>query len=126
VVAEYRQIIFSNDEVIRAIVAFDNEQEARLPPGNIVACALSRSAPLVAHVTLQEIYGNDEHSVELNAGYLAAVLIHACIAAGIPIPKKAEKTLTTVGQTLSLNFTLHPEPEPRGAKYAPVFLDTGI
>jgi hypothetical protein len=124
VVAEYRQIVFSNDEVIRAIVAFDNEQEARLPPGNIVACTLSRSAPLVARITLQEIYGNEDHSVELNVSYLAAALIHACIDARIPIPKSAEKSLTTVGQTLSLNFTLHPE--PRGLKYAPVFLDTGI
>jgi len=124
-VAEYRQIVFSNDEVIRAIVAFDNEHGARLPPGNIVACVLSESAPLVARVALQDLHGNEEQSVELNVGYLAAVLIHACIAAGIPIPKKAEKSLTMVGQTLSLNFTIHPESEPSGAKYAPVFLDTG-
>lgn len=111
-VAEYRQIVFSNEEIVAAIVAFDGKHKTDLPPGNIVKCLLSKRRPVVARATFQDIYAGTERTVHLDASFLAAALLDSCIARKIPVPRQADKALQPIGDSLSLNFSILPQPEP--------------
>lgn len=122
-VAEYRQIVFSNEELIAAVVAFDGAHKTDLPPGNLVKCLLSKKRPVVARATFQDIYAGTEKVAHLDASLLAAALLDYCIAKKIPVPRRADKALQPIGDSLSLNFTIA---APRETEPPPVPADLDI
>lgn len=104
-VSEVRQIIFSNGELIRAIIAFDRSNHKRLPRHRVVECKLD-SEPTVATLVFDTAWKEDKF-VHLSEDALIAVLIHACAANGIPLPKSAIKSLRPMGDDLALNFSVN-------------------
>ncbi|MDJ0611276.1 MAG: hypothetical protein QNJ67_20040 [Kiloniellales bacterium] len=104
-ISETRQIVFSNDELIRAIKDFDRNHKNALPPGKIVECTL-KDAPLSARLLIDTVWLDKGKSAILNESSLAAVLIYACAVRRIPLPRRAKKSLRAIGNDLALDLTL--------------------
>ena len=103
-ISETRQIVFSNRDLIRAIVDFDRNHKKRLPKHKILECKL-RSEPTVATLVFDTAW-LQEQTLELDAASLAAALIYACSVRRIPLPRNADKVLQPVGDSLAINFTI--------------------
>ncbi len=105
-VTEYRQIVFSNQELIHALIEFDRQRAKEFAPGKIVTCAVSDEEPIRATLNFRGSSTDDQRSFEIDASHLAAVLIWSCIERRIPIPKLAKKILRASGSGISLKFRL--------------------
>ncbi len=107
-VSEIRQIVFSNCELIRAIVEFDRAHCDQLPKHRVLECQIS-SEPINVTLTFDTAWREDKF-VELNETALTAVLIHACGVNGIPLPRGAIKSLQSDGDNLMLSFSVTTKP----------------
>lgn len=110
-ITERRQIVFSNQMLVRALLEFDRDHERRLDPGATISCAVS-DEPVRATLSFGTESSPDESPIEIETNRLAAALLRYCIKHRIPIPKRAKKVLRVMGDGLSLNFALtHKEME---------------
>ncbi|HYC05144.1 MAG TPA: hypothetical protein VEB20_01505 [Azospirillaceae bacterium] len=103
---EIRHIIFTNDEVMRAVVEYHKRTANPLPPGNVIRCApekVDQQIKLSLHVALDA--DGARQILVLEEPVLAAALIFYCIQNKIPLPTKAAKSLQMVGEQVALKVT---------------------
>lgn len=103
---EHRQVIFSNQELILALIGFDCERSKELPPAKTVICVIGGDELVRATLIFCDPAGGEKRAFEFEADHLVAVLIRDCANRGIPVPKQAKKILRASGDGVSLNFTL--------------------
>ena len=105
-VKERRQIVFENQDLIDALLAFDREHAKKFAPRRKVTCVVSKDEPVRAKLTLVGPSNDQEETFEIDTNNLAAALLWYCMKLGVPMPKRARKELRVLGDSVTLNFTL--------------------
>jgi hypothetical protein len=104
---EDRRIIFENDEVYKAIFALSAQKEiAKPPPGVLTSVTLTETQPAEVVVRLENPAQNFNENVKYTYDFVAAALMMYCRGLGIPLPKKAHKSLLIVEGKLVLRVQI--------------------
>jgi hypothetical protein len=104
-IEEQRRLTFSMDELATAVLSYlisSKKMGERDKLGRIVVndgADVSVSATIVAQT-------GESSPVELGAQVLGALLIAHCIKRKVPLPKRANKSITRNGDRVALGFSL--------------------
>lgn len=91
---EDRRILFDNDEVYKALFTFCAQKQVKQPPpGHIVKIAPNDNNGGDFRFEIQNPLNGHHVSMEFGQDFLAAALMVFCRGVGIPLPKKARKTV---------------------------------
>ena len=104
-IEEQRRLTFSMDELATAVLSYlistkkmgERDKLGRLAVGD--GAEVSVSATIIAQ-------SGEQSTVELGAQVLGALLIAHCIKRKIPLPKRANKSITRNGERVALAFSL--------------------
>ncbi|MFM2042041.1 MAG: hypothetical protein RLY86_617 [Pseudomonadota bacterium] len=111
---EIRHIIFTQEEVVRGAVDYHRRSGSPLPTGSIIKMVVEKEPALriALHIALD---ADDSRAVIwIEHQVLAAALIFFCIQNRIPLPTKAAKELTLMGEKIALVVTKSPVQDGRG------------
>ena len=114
--SEIRNIVFSDDELLEAIRQYNARANKKLPQGQFVRCRPTGGDVVGAVVEIDDAMGDGTKRVTLDQSYIVAVLINACLRSGIPLPRRARKSLQTVGPGVALHLSLPHKDPSRSAK----------
>jgi len=105
---EIRTIIFTRDEVLRAVTDLRRRKGAPLPPGAVFKFSL-HSNPTIQLGLAIAVDGEERlESVEFYGDELGAALVMFCIANKIPLPaRNATKRLRVFGDSLGLVISIN-------------------
>jgi hypothetical protein len=104
---EDRRIVFDHDEVYKAIYALAIQKEiTRPPPGVLTDLRLIEGPPAEVAVRLENPAQNFNQEFKYTNDFIAAALMMYCRGLGIPLPKKAHKSLLVVEGKLSLRVQI--------------------
>ncbi len=104
---EHRQIIFSRQETLFAIVNYDASEHV-LPDGTIVSADVIEHEGRITLAVKVSPNGDDAPSeITLTPAITCSALIAYCGLEGIPLPRKASKRLTRSGDGLALQIELN-------------------
>ncbi len=106
---EDRRIIFSYDEVYKAIFALCVQREMKKPPaGAIMAVEASMADPTKVSVRIENtLTGGPVMFVDYSRDYLAAALMLYCRTCRIPLPKTAEKSVELMPEGVMLRVQIN-------------------
>lgn len=91
---EDRRIIFSNDEVYKALYTLrDQKNLRRLPVGQIVTVANDQTEPTTIVFMVEDRIEQTVTKIDHNEDFVAAALMVFCRGCGIPLPKSAKKSV---------------------------------
>jgi len=85
---EDRLIIFTNEEVYKAIFALSTQKQLKKPPAGMI----TRNTITVHLHNPQETFDADK-TIDYSRDFLAAALMLFCRGLGIPLPKSARKSV---------------------------------
>jgi len=107
-ITEYRRLVFSADEIVKAVAAFNKAKVTNLPDGEITRIEIAGEREICARVWIKESPGSVRHSeLEIKADHLGAALIFHCAQCRIPLPRSAKKAIERAGDGLALSFTIN-------------------
>ena len=111
--SEYRKLIFTDDEVMDALEVHDDAASGRLEGQNIVKLAHDPDVDGALIATLDD---EDASAVELPDFYVTAALMRFLIEEGIPMPRRATKSVSIEKTRVVLNVVVdHEEAEKAAA-----------
>ena len=91
---EDRRILFSNDEVYKAVYALSVQKQLRKPPPGAVQSVLEKDGDENTIVLkMENPADNSKEEREYSRDFIAASLMVFCRGAGIPLPKSARKSV---------------------------------
>ncbi len=91
---EDRRIIFSHDEVYKAIYALAVQKQMKKPPAGAVKSVSEKTDdPATIVINLENPADSSEETREYGRDFIAAALMVFCRGAGIPLPKSARKSV---------------------------------
>ncbi len=111
---EFRRLVFHGDELLDALAVVPWRSENPLPAGRIVGYEVVSKPEVTVRVEIEPEDRDDPAAgdgggrlwVTLEPAFVAAALIRFCIRRGIPMSRRAEKSLGLEGDSLVLNLTL--------------------
>jgi hypothetical protein len=104
---EHRQIMFSRQELLFAVISFD-AATALLPAGTIVdADIVERRGRATIAVKVSPNGDDAPMEVTLTPAAACSAIIAFCGQEGIPLPRAASKRLTRCGDGLALQLDLN-------------------
>ncbi len=111
---EFRRLVFRDDELLAALGHELRQTGGKFPSGRIVRHEVMRGPELTVRLEIEvegagepcRVDGGTSISVTLEPAFIAAALIRFCIREGIPMARRAEKSLQVVGDNLALNLSL--------------------
>lgn len=99
---DVRQVSFTRDEVLCAILELSRTNVATLPPGKIVGLTLGSLPEVTATLAIRRNAASPAIPLTLSSVAVTAALILYCVNRGIPLPAQATKRLELVGDTVCL------------------------
>lgn len=100
---EDRRIVFSPEDVYRAIYALSvQKQMPKPPPGAITSIVMNPDDPSKIVFHLSNPAQNTEETLDYTYDFVAAALMVYCRGVGIPLPKKAHKSVQMADGELAL------------------------
>lgn len=104
---EDRRIIFTYEETYKALYALCMQKEMRRPPpGAISGILADADDDKKLTVKIDNMQEDSSHDVEYTRDFLAAALMLYCRTLGIPIPKKAGKSVELKADGVVLRITI--------------------
>ncbi len=104
--SEFRQIQFSNNELIEALYEHSQVAETKLPQGMIVSCKPVVEAKVAVRLELVDQASGETQVTSLPPELVAAALLRYCIKQRIPMPRDAAKSIQIHGDEVSLNMRI--------------------
>ena len=106
---EDRLIIFSNDEVYKALFALSTQRQVRKPPAGAVMSVIEDPDDN-GKITInlhnpQETFDKDM-SIDYTRDFLAAALMLFCRGLGFPLPKSAKKSVMIRNEEVMLRVQI--------------------
>jgi hypothetical protein len=102
--SEYRQLLFSNNELIEALYEFNQVARTKLPPGMILSCTPVKEDKVAVRLQMMDQASGETQVVPLSSELVAAALLGYCIRHRIPIPRNAAKSIQVHGDQISLDL----------------------
>ncbi|MCB9996434.1 MAG: hypothetical protein H6869_08380 [Rhodospirillales bacterium] len=104
---EDRRIIFSYDEAYKAVYSLCVQKEIKKPPpGHIDAIDVDPDDKNKLVLSINNSHENTEHTLTYSRDFLAAALMLFCRSQGIPISKKATKSVELKPDSLILRLVI--------------------
>lgn len=104
---ENRHIHFESDEVYKAVYGLCFQKQMKLPPpGQVTRIAESQTAKGQVALGLMNPQTRNEIEIQYGQDFLAAALMLYCRGCGIPLPKKAEKSVIIVDGKVTLRVQI--------------------
>ena len=106
---EDRRIIFSYNEVYKAVYALTVQKNLKKPPaGELKTVAKSEedSNIIILHLENPQDADMPKRTVEYSRDFMAAALMLMCRGHGIPMPKKAQKSVVLGKDNLVLRVEI--------------------
>ena len=107
---ELRKIIFSEEEIIKAVLSQNSRSPKKLPPGDIVKVATAGGGANMK-ISIFDPTAEQTKTVTLGASYLAAAMLGFCIENKIPVPRIADKSVEVLGDSFALKISIGKESE---------------
>ena len=104
---EMRTLIFSRDELTEAITDHAAATGTALPDGTIMFCSVTAAPALQVTLKLVPDGQSTIETVTLGAEAVGAALVHYCIARGIPVPRRSDRSLQAMGEAVAMQFSLN-------------------
>ena len=104
--AEYRQVLFSNNELIQALNGYNQVAQTKLPHGVIISCTPVAEDKVAVRLQLVDQASGETQVASLSPELVAAALLHYCFKHRIPMPQSAAKAIETHGDEISLNVRI--------------------
>jgi len=104
--SEYRQVLFSNNEVIEALYEHNQVAEAKLPRGMIVSCTPVAEVDVAVRLELVDQESGETQVASLSPELVCAALLRYCMKLHIPMPRGAAKTIQIHGDDVALNVRI--------------------
>ena len=103
---EIRKIVFSNEELKKAIVLFSHRSVNKLPEGDLISCEVTSIDGINVRIKIRPWYSEGEKIVVLSSTYIGAALSNYCMDCKIPIPRHAAKSLQIIGDNIALQINI--------------------
>ena len=99
---EDRRIIFTADEVYKAIFTFCTQKQIAKPPGgHLLEIKQDEKDEAQVFFTIEDAVSKELNTVEYSRDFLAAALLLFCRGLGIPVAKSGKKSvLVREGQVM--------------------------
>lgn len=110
---EYRRVVFTNQELMQALMAYQSEADQPVPAGDIIAVNILESPASTVRITLLDTIEGATFTADFAASHIAAALIRFCIEHKVPIPKNSRKSLRLMADNIALDIVLR---EPGAAE----------
>lgn len=103
---EFRQLIFSRDELAKALANYREDTEGSVPSGNIVFCQIMQNSDLRVMIKVLPDGETQVHSRELGVDVIAPALMKYCLDNKIPMPRNSEKSLEAIGENIAMTVSI--------------------
>ncbi len=104
---EDRRIIFSSDEVYKALYALCAQKQVKMPPpGTVKAIEQDEKDESKIFLHLENPGNDSENTVEYSRDFLAAALLLFCRGLGIPVAKSGKKSVLLNDGKVMLRITI--------------------
>ena len=110
-ITEFRKIVFSREEMIKAILEYNRHSTSKLPVGDIIAIRPGSQLEPELNLEIHDATDGKTEKISLKAGYLAAAMLRHCIQCKIPVPRQATKQIEVFGESIALSLTLNASPK---------------
>ncbi len=91
---EDRRIVFSNEEVYKAIYSLSTQQQLPKPPAGILKSVEQSTVDKnIYEIKLENPAQDVNETREYGSDFIAAALMMFCRGAGIPLPRSAQKSV---------------------------------
>lgn len=108
---ELRRLYFSDEEVQRALIAFNAQARRKfLPPGSLIGMTLTETPHVGVELRIETTDGTIK-TRHLNDSVVGAAMIRFCMDIGVPLPQQAIKSLKIRNGEIALDVTLPREAE---------------
>ena len=104
---EYRRICFSTEELIEAIVSFDQLADQKLTAGFVISAGVSDDSIIKVHLDMRVYETAENITVTLDEKYLGAALVMYCLKNGIPIPRHSIRYLKRFDSDVALCLSIN-------------------
>ena len=104
--SEFRQVRFSNSELIEILSDYNQVAQNKLPEGKIVSCTPVAEAEVAVCLELVDQSSGETQIASLAPELVAAALLRYCIRQRILMPRGATKTIKIHGDEISLNVRI--------------------
>ena len=103
---ELRQLIFSRDELAKALTNYHQDAEDSFPAGNIVFCQIMQNSDL--HVMIKVLPDGETQvqSKEVGVDVIAPALMKFCLNNKIPLPRNSEKSIEAIGENIAMTVSI--------------------
>jgi len=105
---EFRQIVFSREELADAVVAHNRIEEDKVLYGDLASCVLGED--LIIRVECRIRDGGNLRSLKVNLteDFALEALIRYCLENNIPIPRSGSKQLRLIDDEACLEISIKP------------------
>jgi hypothetical protein len=100
--SEYRQILFSNNEVIEALNEHNQVAKQKLPRGTIASCTPVAEVEVSVRLELVDRDSGETQIAALSPELVCAALLRYCMRHSIPMPRGAAKSIQIHGDDIAL------------------------
>jgi len=104
-IEEQRRLTFSMDELATAVLSYLISTKKMGEKDRLGKLTVSEGAEVSVSATVVTQTG-ESSNLELGAQVLGALLIAHCIKRKVPLPKRANKSITRNGERVALAFSL--------------------
>ena len=105
--AELRRILFSRDELREALAGYYGGASGRpWPAGEIRSVRAHAPSDAMLSLEIGDGVAGRVYQVDLDAEWVAAALIRFCVDRRIVLPRRAQKSLEILGDTVSLEIAI--------------------
>lgn len=102
---EMRRLIFSNDEILQALMDFNTRAGNKHFPGGVIGDLEILGEPNPHIKTTVEVASGRKDDITIETPTLGAAIISYCMRNGIPLPNNADKSLKVINANLILEIT---------------------
>lgn len=104
---EDRRILFSNEEVYKALYALCSQKQLPKPvPGHITAITQDAEDTAKLFIQIENPQNSSKSRVEYSRDFMAAALLLFCRGLGIPIAKAAQKSVLIKDGQVTLRIVI--------------------
>jgi hypothetical protein len=115
---ELRCIVFTERELIGAVIARRRKRNEELPQGTVESVKFNTGEMIETVMEVKDDYGKVT-SLVLSEQEVAAAMIAFCMGRKIPLPVEAEKTLHVIKDAATLIITMNFNKTPRLVSTSP-------
>jgi len=109
---ELRCLVFTEQEVVRAVLDRRRKRREPLPQGTVRGVTYDDHDGVHTTIKVVDDYGEDQ-SMRLSEAEVAAALVGHCMGRKIPLPVESDKCLHLINGALTLMITMNFNKPPR-------------